>query len=256
MAAIIPEEESKNLFRVGERVNWALGPVTIVRKIDDENYEVAYLEVGLKARASIKSLFENRTTDPTASVFVRRPPDTLVVDNFLEKVDAIRQIAEDQEYVDDIRNYKGLRTQTRMLYPHLKEEFERLLGVRITNWLNQPMNGVYQKTTDADPLVFHADKQTYAAAIYLTPDIGPEHGTSFWRHKDTGLSRIDGASPEMIQSSLTEESINSRDFWVLDTKVGSLYGRLAIWRGSLIHSASAYYAGERLVQLFFFDAEW
>ena len=90
----------------------------------------------------------------------------VVVDNFLRDPDAVCDIANQATFVANKAYYKGVRSTSRYLWPNLKETFEHLLNVRITDWLTQPYNGVFQRTTAEDPLVWHADTQTWAAAIY------------------------------------------------------------------------------------------
>jgi len=75
------------------------------------------------------------------------------------------------------------------LWPHLREEIGRLLGTPVTEWLSHGANGVFQQTSHLDPLVWHHDTQSYAAAVYLTPDAPPQSGTSFWRDRVHGCRR-------------------------------------------------------------------
>jgi len=59
----------------------------------------------------------------------------------------------------------------------------------VTEWLSHGANGVFQQTSHLDPLVWHHDTQSYAAAVYLTPDAPPQSGTSFWRDRVHGCRR-------------------------------------------------------------------
>lgn len=192
-------------------------------------------------------------------VFNQRSPHILVVDSFYKNPDNIRQDALSLEFKENENYFKGIRS-TQHLLPYVKEEFERLLNVRITDWLAQPMNGVFQITTVDNPLVWHSDNQRYAAAIYLTPDGDINTGTSFWKDKKYGCRRPPnhilennlGAQAEEIYS---EYNLLHEDNWQLVDKVGAIYNRLVIWDAKLIHSASSYGLQNRLVQLFFFNAE-
>ena len=177
-------------------------------------------------------------------------PALVVVDDFYDDPDTVRTLALAQPYHREPEYYKGERSTTRFLWPWLKEDFEQRLGLMIVDWPRHNANGVFQKTTADDPLVWHQDSQSYAAAIYLNP--GGLAGTSFWRHVDTMGRR--GPIP-------SEEDLLSGDNWTLMDRVGGLYNRLVIWDARLIHSATSYegFTEEepRLVQLFFFDtASW
>lgn len=191
-------------------------------------------------------------------VFNRRPPHLVIVDDFYKEPDKIREYALTLKYGENLKYYKGLRSGNRFLLPYVKEEFQRLLNAEIIDWLNQNANGLFQKTLKKDPLVYHSDGQDYAAAIYLTPNLPPSMGTSFWRHKQSGCRRPPNHNLEnkVIDSSVVynEKTILNQDAWELVDKVGSIYNRLVIWDAKMIHSASEYSEQvERLVQLFFFN---
>lgn len=177
----------------------------------------------------------------------KKSASILVVDDFYDDPDAVRTFALEQEYGADLRYFKGERSTERFLWPYLREEFARLLGKEITAWTEHGMNGVFQKTTASDPLVYHFDGQTYAGAVYLNPK--SESGTSFYRQLGTGERR----SPEIPDASHYTD-----DFaWDHVETVAGLYNRLVIWDAKLVHSAQSYAEFDiepRLVQLFFFDA--
>jgi len=201
-------------------------------------------------------------------------PHVLMVDNFYKDPDGIRRLALLQDFVESAKVYKGRRTVERFLWPHLREAFERLLGRPILDWLHQPANGCFQITGFDDPLVWHSDLQSYAAAVYLTPDAPLNAGTSFWRDRLHGLRRppthrldaprlAGGAERLAVQAGVYREpNILRPDNWELVDRVGAVYNRLVLWDAKLIHSASSYegldgsQAGRaRLVQLFFFTVE-
>lgn len=197
-------------------------------------------------------------------LFRRNTPSILVVDDFYKDPDKIREQALAAEYEADTRYFKGLRSKEKFLYPWVREEFQRLLGVTITDWMAQPANGSFQKTTSEDPLVWHSDTQSYAAAIYLTPitrasllDDRVDAGTSFWRHYLNGHRRPPSGSDEYAET-YSEFNLLHPDNWELVDRVGSVYNRLVLWDAQLIHSATSYagFTAEspRLVQLFFFNA--
>jgi|SRR5882724_5023213 len=213
---------------------------------------------------------DTRTIAPMTEVnFHRRTPALLVVDDFYRDPDAVRLLALETEYEADLRYFKGLRSKQKFLFPWVREEFQRLLGVTIIDWLDQPANGSFQKTSSEDPLVWHSDTQSYAAAIYLT---GPREmycagdaqptfreivacGTSFWRHRNT--ARRPPANASDYAEVYSEFNLTHPDNWELVDRIGSVYNRLVLWDAQLIHSATSYggFTTEdpRLVQLFFFS---
>ena len=190
-------------------------------------------------------------------VFNQSHPHIVVVDNFYKNPEEIVKVAYQQEYKEDNRFYKGKRSMN-CLFPFVKEEFERILNARIIDWLNQPMNGVFQITNSEHPIVWHSDSQSYAAAIYLTKDAGVGYGTSFWREKNFDCRRPPN-HPLEKKFNIKDEDVYTQynllhpDNWELVDRVGSVYNRLVIWDAKLIHSATQYGNFERLVQLFFFS---
>lgn len=211
---------------------------------------------------------------PPSVVFTRRMPHLCIIDNFYKNPDHIRSLALEQKFESDLRFYKGKRTTDRFLWPFLKEEFERILGRPIVDWLDQPANGVFQITGYDDPLVYHSDAQSYAAAVYLTPHAPVSAGTSFWQDKKYHARRPpehpleydrypnDDARMQANNEVYTAYNITHPDNWELVDKVGAVYNRLAIWDAQLIHSASTYEGlpsdipdKSRLVQLFFFGVK-
>lgn len=196
--------------------------------------------------------------DPvTTLMYTRRKPALLVVDDFYRDPDAIRRMALSLEYDSDERYFKGKRSTRNVLLPYVKEEFERLLQTEVTSWMNQAANGCFQQTTSSDPLVWHSDEQSYAAAVYLTPG-AREAGTSFWQHSETGARRPP-SDPALYDKTYSEFNLTHPDNWILVDRIGAIYNRLVIWDAKLIHSASTYEGytegKPRLAQLFFFNVK-
>ena len=205
--------------------------------------------------------------NPELSKINRHSPHLVVVDDFYSDPDAIRKIAMEQDF-NPSGNHKGRRTETRLILDGTKEEIERILGRKIISW-NQRYTGVFQYCTAEDPIVYHADMQSYAAVVYLTPDAPPETGTTFWRSKNNKVWR----SPVQADLDLLNQDHNTTWYqmfgnppnfydgtrWEMVDKIGNRYNRLAIWDAKLIHSASQYFGANindsRLFHMFFFDCE-
>jgi hypothetical protein len=262
-------------YSVGQKVLFA-NQDSIIKKVELSSsggfkYYCETGPAGLSMWVLEDSIDIGNASGPPSVFFNRRTPHLMIVDNFYKDPDDVRAFALEQDYVENLANYKGRRTQERYLWPFLKEEFERLIGRPIVDWLNQPCNGCFQITGFNDPLVWHSDLQSYAAAIYLTPDAPLSAGTSFWRDKNH-LSRRPPSHPLEYDRFEDDNSRNAAygeiyseynilhpDNWELVDKVGAVYNRLAIWDAQMIHSASSYEGMEsevldkaRLVQLFFF----
>lgn len=261
-------------YNVGNAVRWAFGPC-VIDSITPDGHFIIKGSFNLWAKVSKEMLDSYQSKTDVPLMFKCKPPSFLIVDNFYDHPDEVRKLALVQDYATNIKFYKGKRTAARFLFPGLKEQFERLLGVPIKNWLNYGTNGIFQITNFTDPLVWHHDTQSYAAAIYLTPDAPVGAGTSFWRDTKYGCRKDPRVPEERCRFNSDEEveqaygeifseyNLLHQDNWELVDKVGSVYNRLAMWNSKIIHSASSYdafkdianheAAGSRLIQLFFFD---
>jgi hypothetical protein len=259
---------------IGTHFYWMGNTCEIIQQEEGVGrYTVQYSPLGLHCSLTDEQLDKIEAanhTDVDAITFTPRTPHFVVVDNFYKDPMSIVNLAKSQVFNPSPKHYKGLRSP-RILLPGMKEEFERLLGVKISDWLHQPVNGVFQVTKFSDPLVWHSDSQNYAAAIYLTPGAPIGAGTSFWRDRKHGCRRPATHPMEMrggdadtlvgINNEVyTEYNITHPDNWELVDKVGAVFNRLVIWDAQLIHSASSYEgftddSNSRLVQLFFFTVE-
>ena len=176
-----------------------------------------------------------------------------VVDNFYSDPYAVREYALQQEFIADLRYYKGKRTQEKFFVPGTKEVFESIIGSQINIWEEYGMNGVFQTCNAEDPLVYHTDLQQWAGMVYLTPDAPFECGTSMYAHKET---RARHTSDPGIENAFAGGFYDKSKFELVDT-VGNVFNRLVIFNGKCIHSASQYFGqtveDSRLFHMFFFD---
>lgn len=266
--------QPKVAFAPGDAVRYAGADAAVV-EAGERNGEIAYLVESGGARLPMwlpAAVLAKHQHDHDGVVFTRRAPHLVSVDNFFNDPDEIRAIALAQEYRENLPYYKGLRSTQRFLWPHMREELGRLLGTPVTRWLEHGANGVFQQTSHQDPLVWHHDTQSYAAAIYLTPDAPPQSGTSFWRDRTHGCRRKPNhpfeqhrlGGDEAVQAARSvvydEYNVVHGDNWELMESIAGLYNRLVVWDAALFHSATTYdhfsaegTAPTRLVQLFFFD---
>jgi hypothetical protein len=203
---------------------------------------------------------ESRFVDETFNVSIRNNivPEIVVVDNFYSNPDEVRAIALEQQYAPDIRYHKGQRTSKKFIAQGTKQIFESLLCKKITNWVEYEYNGIFQFCTAEDPLVYHSDVQSYAGAIYLTPDAPVETGTSFYRSKKFKEVRKCHVNDSNYGEVFMGGFYDKTNFELIDS-IGNVYNRLTLWNAKLIHSASQYFGTEknnsRLFHLFFFDIE-
>ena len=179
----------------------------------------------------------------------------VIVDNFYENPDEVRDFALDCKFFHHPDYHKGRRTDDAYRFPQIKESFERILGRKIKNWENYGTNGCFQICVAGDQLVYHFDGQTHAGILFLTPDAPPNCGTTFYRSKITNKMRVSDEEHSVV---FQNGFLDSTFFEVVDV-VGNVYNRLALFDAKLIHAASCYFGTNeqngRLFQLFFFDFE-
>ena len=189
----------------------------------------------------------------------------VVVDNFYEYPDWVREYAMNNLEYNYSGYHKGQRSSDRFILEGTKEKFEEILGKRITNWNHASYaNGVFQYCTSQDPIVYHVDSQTYAAMVYLTPNAPLQTGTATYKSKITGATRFDQPGGEEYYNTFKglSSEMNFYDnttFEVVDT-VANVYNRLVMFDSKSIHAATGYFGDEienaRFFHLFFFDVEW
>jgi hypothetical protein len=184
-----------------------------------------------------------------------RPPTFVVVDNFYKNPDSVRNFALGLTFNEHSEYHKGKRTNECYRFDGLKEEFERIIGSKITNWDKYGTNGCFQTCIAGDQIVYHYDGQEYAGVLFLTPDAPPNTGTSFYRSKYTKTMKTTEETDKVV---FKNGFLDSTEFEMVDT-VGNVYNRLVLFDAKLIHAATQYFGNNlnngRLFQLFFFDID-
>lgn len=193
-------------------------------------------------------------------------PGVIVVDNFYENPNEIRDFALSCSFSTHSEYHKGQRTDKRFIPLGLKEIFEKLLHKKISDFEKHGTNGIFQFCIAEDKLVYHVDSQTYAAVIYLTPDAPASSGTTFYKSKknqlranptDADAEKHEKSKEELFSDIFNGNFYDKSNLEIVDV-VGNVYNRLVIWDASLIHAASDYFGktkdDSRLFHLFFFDA--
>lgn len=191
--------------------------------------------------------------------------NTLIVDDFYENVDGVREFVLSQEF--GVKgNYPGHRTIS-FADDNIKEYLNGLIrpfAGDITFWSDNEYNGAYQYTTQYERSWIHADSNTtWAALVYLTPDAPISGGTGLFRHKQTGLE----ASPKLPNGDtdtklLDSIYVDSQDMtkWEMTDRLANKYNRLVMYRGDLFHMSLDYFGTNkengRLFQTFFFSTEY
>ena len=180
-----------------------------------------------------------------------------VIDNFYQDPDAVREFALKQDYHQGGLGlgYIGRRTFQQFLFPGLKEEFERIMGEKISCWEEHSMNGRFQYNMEGEPLVYHCDDQKWAAMLYLTPNAPYDTGTGTYALKGTDI--IHSSHPEIMRCFRPGSQNLDRTIFEPVDIIGNVYNRLVIFNAGYLHAAKGYFGynqeNSRLWQMFFFD---
>lgn len=180
-----------------------------------------------------------------------------VIDDFYKDPDAVRNFALKQEYIQGGlgRGFIGSRSAQQFLFSGLKEEFERIMGHKITRWKEHSMNGRFQYGMEGDPNVYHCDTQTWAGMLYLTPDAPYSTGTGTFAGKGSDIRHA--SHPNILNCFRPgSQNLDGTIFEPVDV-IGNVYNRLMIFNAGYLHSALGYFGytkeNSRLWQMFFFD---
>jgi len=210
-----------------------------------------------------------------------KTPSTVVVDHFFDDPDAVREYALKQTYAGPAEHGAvGYRCELgRKIFDGTKEAIETIMGRKVVEGNQEggwgySTNGCFQWCAADIPKVYHCDSQMYAGAVYLTPDAPREAGTSFYRHRETGIDWMPSEEDCKKYFNDTWAGVHGAMFGKYDNlsanfldgtlyektdEVSNIYNRLVLWDARKIHAASAYFGdnihNSRLFQVFFFDLE-
>ena len=184
-----------------------------------------------------------------------KKPRLWIVEDFYDDPDSVREFAMNQKFYDD-PGFIGKRTREQFFFPGMKEHFEKIMGMRITNWESHGMNGRFQHNVAGEAITWHTDFQKFAGLIYLTPNAPYNSGTRMAAYKK---NRVRHCSDPRIMDCFNQITFLDGTLYEDVDVVGNVYNRLVIYDGGLIHAAYQYFGDHldncRLWHMFFFDAE-
>jgi hypothetical protein len=174
-------------------------------------------------------------------------PDLIVIDNFLDKPDLVRQSALSLEFSSP-GPYPGLRSD-RADYDYenyVKEKIEKIAKLKIKEFIMDSFR--FQICLEGEKTFVHIDKSGWAGVLYLTPNAPYESGTGFWRNIN---------NPENDRDIKPDDG---NEHWIVESAVGFVYNRLILYKATIPHSSILPGFGNsietgRLTQVFFFEVE-
>ena len=193
----------------------------------------------------------------------------IVVDDFLDNPDAVREYALAQQYERlGGRNWPGRNSAESHGAEKMTEACSQVVGQQLV--ISPESRCSYFRITkmgEYGSQHIHFDPKpglVWAGVLYLTPTFHPTAGTKFWKHKETGWETAptneEGAKygikslDDMFNFFNTEGNDESK--WICTDNIGFKYNRLVMFNPLLWHSNGDWfgttYDNCRLVQLFFF----
>lgn len=193
----------------------------------------------------------------------------IVVDNFYQNPDAVREFALSVEYeTGGGKNWPGRDS----IHEHGKEELTQMISDIVGEKLvTKPSNkcSYFRKTQlgQYGSQDVHFDPNPgliWAGVIYLTPTFHPTGGTKFWKHRQYGWefapTREQAEKCGIHKHEDMVEFFNThgkeRGRWLETDNISFKYNRLVMFNPLLFHSNGEWFGNDdqsaRLVQLLFF----
>ena len=164
--------------------------------------------------------------------------NVIVVDNFLDNPDGIREIALGFDYTREQPTVPGFRSTNRAggtYEEKVTDKFKEIFHSDI-EWNWEQDSFCFQLCKEGTESWIHQDvKSEWAAVLFITPDPIVDAGTGIYHKKDGE--------------------------WEMNIAVGNVYNRLVAYRGNMLYHRSIVPGfGDsvetcRLTQVFFFDVK-
>lgn len=189
--------------------------------------------------------------------------ETVIVDQFYNDVDDVREFALSQEF--SVRgNFPGQRTRS-FLNESIKSSIQNIIRPFAGEvvWWGDDYTGAYQYTIASDRSWIHSDYTTnWAGIVYLTPDAPLSSGTGLFKLKENGLRNWKNQEHTDEENANALHNKYSQDYtkWEMVDRIGNIYNRLILYRGDIFHVSLDYFGSDknngRLFQTFFFNTEF
>ncbi len=199
----------------------------------------------------------------------------IVIDDFYPKPEIIKAKMHSFDFVR-LKDVTGWRTSSGYLPKGFKQLLRAKLGFQVYD-LEAPQgtphdNGIFYhafhkgKKKDVPGVHWDEPLNHHIGIVYLTEGLAEHYGTSFYRHKATGISktptrqdakRVGLPLKELKQKILDDGYFKQR--FVETDRVGYRYNRAVVFPANRLHAATAHFGDDlkngRIYQVFSFDLE-
>jgi uncharacterized protein DUF6445 len=198
----------------------------------------------------------------------------LVRDDFYSDPEDVRRIAQSMKF-EETGDITGFMTSEVYHPAGVRQRLERVLGVRITRWDQDPDEGngifyqAFSRGSQKETPGVHSDEpyEDITVLIYLTPGLPIDCGTSLWQHRATGLVNAPTQrDARRLKTTLTklrdrlEVDSENRQKWIEIDRAGYRFNRMVAYASGMLHSASRHYGSNlrdgRIYQTFRIGVDW
>lgn len=197
------------------------------------------------------------------------PTSLIIVDDFLDNAQALREAALGLEYPDlGPTVFPGRNSRQRIAIEGLAQQASRLVGEQLEPMPPPQAHGKFRLTRadDTGTGKVHVDDAHWSGILYLSRPEDCRGGTEFFRHRATGAERMPLDDEEMCRlgygsrQQLADDLLwrdGTRDeAWEMTMRVPMRFNRLVLLRPWLFHTAGEAFGDRpenaRLVYLMFF----
>jgi hypothetical protein len=198
----------------------------------------------------------------------------LVRDDFYSDPEEVRRIAQSMKF-EETGDITGFMTSEVYHPAGVRQRLERVLGVKITRWDQDPDDGngifyqAFSRGSQKETPGVHSDEpyEDITVLIYLTPGLPIDCGTSLWQHRATGLVNAPTQrDARRLKTTLTklrdrlEVDSENRQKWIEIDRAGYRFNRMVAYASGMLHSASRHYGSNlrdgRIYQTFRIGVDW
>jgi len=198
----------------------------------------------------------------------------LVRDDFYSDPENVRRIAQSMKF-EETGDITGFMTSEVYHPAGMRQRLERVLGVKITRWDEDPDRGngifyqAFSRGSQKEMPGVHSDEpyEDITVLIYLTPGLPIDCGTSLWQHRATGLVNAPTQrDARRLKTTLTklrdrlEVDSENRQKWIEIDRAGYRFNRMVAYASGMLHSASRHYGSNlrdgRIYQTFRIGVDW
>jgi len=198
----------------------------------------------------------------------------LVRDDFYSDPEDVRRIAQSMKF-EETGDITGFMTSEVYHPAGVRQRLERVLGVKITRWDEDPDQGngifylAFSRGSQKETPGVHSDEpyEDITVLIYLTPGLPADCGTSLWEHRATGLVNAPTQrDARRLNTTLTklrdrlETDSENRQKWIEIDRAGYRFNRMVAYASGMLHSASRHYGANlrdgRVYQTYRIGVDW